>query len=168
MNDWVRKVSTPTRSIRSDMEHGNLEIASEMEWEDAPDIKKAWRLAIAKEKTESSRRRFMNKVMVMVEEIVSMVGSTSVVGGVIDNLTEASSLMGEVNVVGKQMDNNKLLKEAIMMTLEQEDRENTMLLEHKMREERLEKKGLARKAWREARTNNNMLAITEALCEMEL
>ena len=46
----ARNISTPTRSIRSDMEqeHGDLE----MEWEDAPDIEKAWRLAIAKEKTE--------------------------------------------------------------------------------------------------------------------
>ena len=75
-------------------------------------------MAIAKEKTESSRRRFVNKVMVMVEEMVSMVESTSVIGGVIDNLIEASSFMGEVNVVWNQMDNNVMLKEAIMMKLE--------------------------------------------------
>ena len=48
--------------------------------------------------------------MEMAEEIVSMVESTSVVGRGIDNLIEASSLMGEVNVVWKQMDNNKVLK----------------------------------------------------------
>ena len=140
MKDWVRKVSTPTRSMVSDMEQGDLEIAPDMEWEDALDIEKAWRLAIAKEKTESSRRRFLNKVIVM-----EMVESTSVVGGVIDNLIEASSLMGEVNVVWKQMDNNKVLKEAIMMKLEQEDRNNTMLLEYQIREERLEKVGTCKK-----------------------
>ena len=118
-----------------------------MEWEDAPDTEKTWRLTVAKEKTELSRRKFMNKVMVMemAEEIVSMVESTSVVGRGIDNLIEASSLMGEVNVVWKQMDNNKLLKEAIMMKLEQEDRENMMLLEYQMRQERLEKQGVCNK-----------------------
>ena len=81
----------------------------------------------------------MNKVMVMemVKEMVSMVESTSVVGGVIDNLIEVISFMGEVNVVWNQMDKNEMLKEAIMKKLEQEDRDNTMLLEYQMKEERL-------------------------------
>ena len=64
----------------SDTEHGAMEIPPEMEWEDAPDTEKAWRLAVAKEKTELSRRKIVNKVMVMdmVKEMVSMVESTSV------------------------------------------------------------------------------------------
>ena len=80
MKDWVRKVSTPTWSLVSDTEHGAMEIPPEMEWEDAPDTEKAWRLAVAKEKTELSRRKIVNKVMVMdmVKEMVSMVESTSV------------------------------------------------------------------------------------------
>ena len=110
-----------------------------MEWEDAPDTEKTWRLTVAKEKTELSRRKFMNKVMVMemVKELVSMVESTSVVGGVMDKLIEVSSFMGEVNVVWNQLDKNEMLKEAIMEKLEQEDRDNTMLLEYQMKEERL-------------------------------
>ena len=65
MKDWFRKVSTPTRSRVSDTEHGALEIAPEMEWEDAPDTEKAWRFAVAKEKTELSQSKFMINVMVM-------------------------------------------------------------------------------------------------------
>ena len=64
----------------------------------------------------------MNKVMVMemVKEMVSMVESTSVVGGVIDNLIEVISFMGEVNVVWNRMDKNEMLKEAIMTSKEPE------------------------------------------------
>ena len=46
-----------------------------MEWEDAPDTEKAWRLSSAKEKTERSRTKFKNKGMGMEmgDELVSMV-----------------------------------------------------------------------------------------------
>ena len=108
----------------------------------------------------------MNKVMVM--EMVSMVESTSVVGGVIDNLIEVSSFMGEVNVVWNQLNKDEMLKEAIMEKLEQEDRDNTMMLEFQMKEERLERQEKAREAWREARNNNNILSLTKALSRIEL
>ena len=79
IKDWVSKVITPTKPKMTGTDQYDLEIAPEMEWEDAPDIEKAWRLSVAKEKTDRSRTRFMNKVMMMevVDELVSMVESTS-------------------------------------------------------------------------------------------
>ena len=34
-----------------------------MEWEDAPDVDKAWRLSIAKEKSDTIRKNFKTKRM---------------------------------------------------------------------------------------------------------
>ena len=71
-------------------------------------------------------------------------------------------------MIWQQLDNNQVLKEAIMMKLEQEDRENMLLMEYQMREERRERQKLASMAWKEARTSNNLDKLTKALYEMEL
>ena len=64
-----------------------------MEWEDAPDVDKAWRLSIAKEKSDTTRNKYENKRMVMdlVYDIARMIEPTLVVGSVMDTLIEASS-----------------------------------------------------------------------------
>ena len=77
-------------------------------------------------------------------------------------------MVGEANVIWDQLDNNHSLKKAVMMRLEQEDRDNTLLLEYQMREERRERQRLATMAWKEARASNNLEKLTKALCEMEL
>jgi hypothetical protein len=75
---------------------------------------------------------------------------TSVVGGIMDNMIEVSSFMGEVNVVWNKLNKDEMLNEAIMEKLEPED------MEFQMKEERLARQKKARDAWREARNNNNM------------
>ena len=71
-------------------------------------------------------------------------------------------------MICEQLDTNHSLKEAIMRRLEQEDRDNTLLLEYQMREERKERQRLATMAWKEASASNNLEKLTKALCEMEL
>ena len=169
MKDWVSKVITPTKPRMTNTDQDEQEIATEMEWEDAPDLDKAWRLAVAKEKTDRSRTRHMIKVMVMemVDEMVSMVESTSVVGGIMDSLIKESSFVGEVNVVWSKLLNDGMLKEAIMMRLEQEDRDNTMLLEFRKKEGRLGKKQKkARKAWRKAKNNIDISLLSDDLSKI--
>ena len=48
MKDWVCKVNTPTKPRMTITDQDDLETAPEMEWEDAPDTEKAWRLSVAK------------------------------------------------------------------------------------------------------------------------
>ena len=55
-----------------------------------------------------------------------------------------------------------------MRKLEQEDRDNTLLLEYQMKEERKERQRLATMAWTEARASNYLEKLTKALCDMEL
>ena len=166
MKDWVSKVITPTKPKMTGTDQYDLEIAPEMKWEDSLDIEKDWRLSVAKEKTDRSRTRFMNKVMII--GVVDEVESTLVVGRVVDSLIEVSSFMGKVNMVWKQLLDDEMLKEAIMKKLEQEERDNTILLEFQIKEERLEKQRRARQAWRDAKSNKDISFLTDSLNRIEL
>ena len=104
----------------------------------------------------------------MVDELVSMVESTSVVGMIMDSLIEVSSFVGEVNVVWNNLLNDDMLKEAIMKKLEQEDKDNTMMLECQIREERLLKQKNARDAWMTAKINKDVSFLIDSLSKIEL
>ena len=81
MTDWVRKTSLPDSDGIMVAERIELEIASDMEWEDAPDIDRAWRVSVAKDKSEASRKKYQTKVMVeeLVNDMIRMVEPTLVV-----------------------------------------------------------------------------------------
>ena len=102
------------------------------------------------------------------DELVSMVESTSVVGMIMDSLIEVSSFVGEVNVVWNNLLNDDMLKEAIMKKLEQEDKDNTMMLECQIREERLLKQKNARDAWMTAKINKDVSFLIDSLSKIEL
>ena len=115
-----------------------------MEGEDAPDIDR--------EKSETIRRKYKVKRMMteLVEDMIRIVEPTSVVSSVVDTLVEKSSLVGAVNDIWHQLEGNKAIMEANEMRMEEEERDNKLLLEIQLKEERMERQIVAKSTWQAA------------------
>ena len=103
------------------------DMAAEMGWEDAPDMDKAWRVAVVKSKSEECRRVHLVMMMVgdIVEDMISKVEPVAVAWAMVDSLT--SSLEGSIKTIWNQLEIDPEVKKRMKRMMKEKEEERLLM-----------------------------------------